>query len=58
MFTDCFEMNIAIQIIGCLIIFSRNILSSDKGNNLVNGVVQYTERLLEEPAVLFGEYEH
>jgi hypothetical protein len=38
--------------------YGIDISSFDKGNNLVNGSVQYTERFLEEPAVLFGEYEH
>jgi hypothetical protein len=46
------------EIVGDDVPYGIDIFSFDKGNNLVNGSVQYTERFLEEPAVLFGEYEH
>ena len=44
-----------LEIVGDDVPDGIDILSFDKGNNLVNGSVQYTEWFLEEPAVLFRE---
>ncbi len=47
-----------LEIVGDDVTYSIDVLAFNKGNNLVNGSVQYTKRFLEEPAVLFGKYEH
>ena len=47
-----------LEIMGDDVAHGVDVLSFNKGDNLVNGSVQYTERFLEEPTMLFGKYEH